>query len=88
MGGMKIESNANPSCRDCGGSSVRAVRARSVTEGKKRVFYLRHLWTCVTCGDQWIDEPLDRMNEGAARSALAMASAKSAAEGARRSPES
>jgi hypothetical protein len=78
---MNIESNAsNPSCIDCGGSSVRAVRARSVTAGKKRVFYLVHLWTCVICGDQWIDNPLDRRNENAARGALAMARGKAAAE--------
>jgi transposase-like protein len=72
------EHKLGPHCPACGGESSRAVRTHCVHVGSESIYYLTYVWACHTCGRQWLDDSLERLNTWAADSArLAVAHAAS-----------
>jgi hypothetical protein len=58
-----------PPCEACGASPRYIVRGRKVAVTKNNVFHLAEIWVCNTCGADWADEVLARLNEWAAEAA-------------------
>jgi YgiT-type zinc finger domain-containing protein len=63
------EHKLGPRCSTCGGNSSRAVRTRSVYVGGETIYYLTYVWSCLVCGEQWLDDSLERLNGWAADAA-------------------
>ena len=62
-----------PRCSSCDGPSVRAARTRELLGQKEKVYYLAYLWSCVICGNKWVDDGLERLNARAAEGARLLA---------------
>ncbi len=64
-----LEHKLGPHGSACGGSSSHAVRTRSVYVGGESIYYLTYVWACIVCGEQWVDDSLERLNGWAADAA-------------------
>ena len=67
---MINEHKQGPGCPACGGGSSRAVRTQCVHVGAEAIYYLTYVWSCLVCGEQWLDPTLELQNSWAADAAL------------------
>jgi YgiT-type zinc finger domain-containing protein len=63
------EHQQGPHCPACRGGSSRAVRTHSVQVGSESIYYLTYVWSCLVCGEEWLDDSLKRLNSWAADAA-------------------